>query len=206
MSNESGQAYGLTVLSPITPGEEGALKQFLAGLPTGENAPFHRTPTHTSRWVVVEQLPEDAWPKERDPEGQGRFENDRLQSSYLLFDSNFDAGDDGLRGYLAKLVAKMPTEIEAIYRHCVGYTGLERFAHYIDECQIKTTFFFSSYASELRGTVENVQAALLIQSGFVDLVADSQGRPPTYVQDRLKQFLQLHRISAPLGGPLPEEV
>jgi hypothetical protein len=139
MSNGSGQAYGLTVLSPIRPGEEGALKQFLAGLPTDQNAPFHRTPTDTSRWVVVEQLPQDAWPKERDPDGQGRFEHDRLQSSYLLFDCNFDAGGDGLPGYLAKLVAKMPTEIEAIYRHCVGYTGLERFAHYIDECQIKTT-------------------------------------------------------------------
>jgi hypothetical protein len=206
MSNESGQAYGLTVLSPIKPGEEGALKRFLAELPTGPDAPFHRTPAHTSRWVVIERLPQDAWPLERDPEGQGRFENDRLRSSYLLFDSNFDAGEGGLQGYLATLVANMPTEIEAIYRHCVGYTGLDRFAHYIDECQIRTTFFFSSYASDLRGTVENVQAALHIQSSFVDLVADSQGQPPAYVQDRFKQFLQSHRISTSVDRPLPEEV
>jgi hypothetical protein len=204
MSNESGQAYGLTVLSPIKPGEEEALKHFLSGVPTGLAAPFHRTPTHTSRWVVVERLPQEMWPPDRDPKGQCRFESDRLKSSYLLFDCNFDAGSGALPGYLATLVAEMPTEIEAVYRHCVGYTGLGRFAHYIDECQIKTTFFFSAYATDLRGNVQNVHAALRIQSSFVDLVADAQGRAPAYVQDRIKRFLEVNQIAAPLRGSKEE--
>ncbi len=200
MSNESGQAYGLTVLSPIKPREEGALKQFLAGLPIGRDAPFHRTlRTHTARWVVVEKLPQAAWPKERDPKGLGAFASDQLKSSYLLFDCNFDAGDDGLKGYLEMLVKTMAAEIEAVYGHCVGYEGLERFGHYIDECQIKTTFFFSAYAKDLRGTAQHVQAALRIQSGFVDLVATSQGGTAAEVQERLRQFLTINQITAPVG-------
>jgi hypothetical protein len=201
MSNESGQAYGLTVLSPIKPGEEEALKQFLAGLPIGPAAPFHRTAkTHTARWVVVEKLPQAAWPKERDPEGKGTFESDQLKSSYLLFDANFDAGDGGLQEYLVTLAKEMAAEIESIYGHCVGYAGLDRFPRYIDECQIKTTFFFSAYATEPRGTALNVQAALRVQSGFVDLVAHSQGRAPKDVQDRLMQFLAANQITAPVGA------
>jgi hypothetical protein len=128
------------------------------------------------------------------------FESDQLKSSYLLFDCNFDAGSGGLKDYLARLVDKMPTEIETVYRHCIGYAGLDRFAHYIDECQIKTTFFFSAYAKDVRGTVQNVRAALGIQSGFVDLVADSQGKAPAEVQDRLKKFLEANQITAPVGG------
>jgi hypothetical protein len=206
MSSESGQAYGLTVLSPIRPGEEGALKRVLATLPLGDAAPFHRTPTHTSRWVVIERLPQAAWPPDRDPEGRGRFESDRLKSSYLLFDSNFDAGEGGLGGYLGALVAEMPAEIEAIYGHCVGYPGLAKFAHYIDECQIRTTFFFSSYATVPRGMVRNVHAALRVQSDFVDLVAQSQGKAPGDVQARLKEFLAANQISCPVGeSPLEEE-
>ena len=117
-----------------------------------------------------------------------------------MFDSNFDAGEGGLPSYLEALVTGMPTEIESIYTHCIGYTGLAQFAHYIDECQIKTTFFYSSYSTERTGTVRNVQAALRVQSGFVDLVAETQGRSPREVQDRLRQFFAVHEITAPVAS------
>jgi hypothetical protein len=147
MPNQIGQAYGLTVLSPIKPNEVAAVRAFLDGIEDGKS-PFAKiggaAPTvHTARWVVVEDVPKEG----------GHFHVDALASQYLLFDANLDTDARGLDGFLDDMVRAMSDEIRALYSHCVGFTDVAEFPGYIKKCQLETTFFFVDYAADDRGKV-----------------------------------------------------
>jgi hypothetical protein len=162
--NQCGQAYGLTMLSPILPGRDhvDAIRAAIAALPVGAESPFHRTAaTHTARWVIVDGLP---------GQDEGTSE-DILKSRYLLFDANFDTDDDGLDGYLRAFSRELAGEIRAIYSHCVAFDGsASAFPTYARRCQIPTTFYFSDYAQTQRGKAPNVIRALALQRDFIRLV------------------------------------
>jgi Dyp-type peroxidase family len=187
--NQCGQAYGLTVLSPILAGHEAALRAVLAGLHQGplqnEQGPFARTPTtHTARWVVID----------RQLSKTQAVEGNELQSSYLLFDANFDAEVGGIDAWLASVSLLLGAEIAAIYAHCVDFTpGATNFATYIHRCQVESTFFFSDYARTLRGSAVNVQIALALQQAFIAEVADAQKAPDAAtVQVSFARFVAAH--------------
>jgi hypothetical protein len=55
--NVSGQAYALTVLTPILDGHVQELTAHLEALPEGPQSPMARVPgTHLARWVVIDQV------------------------------------------------------------------------------------------------------------------------------------------------------
>ena len=57
MGNTSGQAYALMVMTPVTPGQETAVRTALDALPTGEQSPLARMQTtHFARWLVLADL------------------------------------------------------------------------------------------------------------------------------------------------------
>ena len=79
--NVSGQAYALTVLTPVEHGREEALSAYLDALGDGDASPLARVPgTHLARWVVIGQV--------KHQKGQRR--RDALKAPRLLFTSNFD--------------------------------------------------------------------------------------------------------------------
>lgn len=52
--NRCGQAYGLTVLTPVTPSRESSLGRHLQALAAGDASPLARVPgTHFARWVLI---------------------------------------------------------------------------------------------------------------------------------------------------------
>jgi hypothetical protein len=161
-SNASGQAYALTVLTPIAPGEEDALRSYLEGLPRTPS-PLARLPrTHFGRWVVVPDFVKLATqPKE-----------DRLGCEYLLFTATFD-GD--LDSYLDELCGELAEEAERIWGTCIGCpapAGGPGLKAYLRHNQIDTGLFFAAYPM---ATVQDVKGALATREQTIALAARGQG-------------------------------
>src|SRR5580704_4109196 len=118
MANQSGQIYGLTILSPILESvsidicHATALRWYLASLPRDHTSPFARvSSTHFARLVVMDDVVFVGAPAREE----------HLKSKYLVFESNFD-GD--LDTYLRRMAQDIPTEVDAVWRHCIGYPGI----------------------------------------------------------------------------------
>jgi hypothetical protein len=155
-NNRSGQAYALTVLTPILPGQKAPLDEYLRSIPPADSSPFIRAGgTHFARFVILDHLVFEGPPQKRD----------ELKSDYLLFESNFD-GD--LDPYLEKLRVSCGSESDAIWGKCVGYPGIAdavRFRAYFHHNQIDTNYFSAAYPN---ASVGDVLEALALQRRIVD--------------------------------------
>jgi hypothetical protein len=169
-SDVSGQAFALTVLTPIAAGEQEALSRYLEGLRAGgERGPLARLKrTHFGRWVIVPDFVGDAVP---DPE--------RLATPYLLFTACFD-GD--LDSYLDELGVELAAEADEIWGRCVGCPRPAAGAalkDYLEAHRIKTGFFVAAYG---QATVPKVQAALKRREQLIAFAQDAQGMEPATLQ------------------------
>ncbi len=204
MSDRFGQAYGLTLMSPLIgePDVDGtahdvAIRGELRALNAEPESPFARVPTtHLARWVVIDDAPYEAEPAKVD----------HLQSKYLLFTSNFDGGtlDDttALNTYLESLRTQITEVVERLYRHCVGFPGTSTpaaFQNYMWRCRIPTTFLFGAYG---QATQDQVQRSLSVQRRLSDFVRAQQATRPT--PEILKQrFLQLAATAGLVAPQVP---
>ena len=161
--NVSGQAYALTVLTPILDGHAQLLVEQLDALGDGDASPLARVPgTHIARWVVLDDLKF---------QGAGQRHRDRLQAARLLFSSNFD-GD--LDRYLDGLRTGMAAEADAIWGHCRGYPGHEdaaAFAAYMRAHQLEAALFFAAYGDQ---TVDEVHANVAQRRRLIEFALDAQ--------------------------------
>ncbi len=166
MSNTSGQAYALMVMTPVRDGEQDALRRYLEGLPSGARSPLARLGgTHFARWLVLPDLVYQGAPQERDS----------LSSAYLIFTSNFDGE---LERYLTDLVTLLPAEVDAIWGRCINCPRSEdpdAFVGYLRHNQIDTAFFFCAYPE---ATVDDVLAALELRARITALAVRAQGLDP----------------------------
>jgi hypothetical protein len=168
-SNVSGQAYALTVLTPMTPGKGAELSDYLGGL-THDHSPFARLPrTHFARWVIVPRFVNDATQPEKE----------ELSHEYLLFTSNFDGPLDS---YLDELCTELAPEARETWGRCVGCpadaAGADLKAYLLHN-QIDTGFFVAAYG---RATAADVRAAIAVRELMIDFAVDSQGMPPAELQ------------------------
>jgi hypothetical protein len=195
MANQSGNVYGLTILSPVLqdPSAETshncAIRMKLAGLPRDESSPFARvSSTHMARLVVMDDVVYVGMPACEE----------HLKSQYLIFETNFD-GD--LDTYLARMAREIPTEVDAVWQHCWGYPGVQdvgAFIAYMKKCQVTTTFYFADVNDK---TVEETLRALQTQAAVAEFIEKNQGRPADEVQKYFADFLQkLRNAPAPIPG------
>lgn len=204
MANRFGQAYGLTLMSPVLGGDDSdgvphdtALRRELAALNTARESPFASVPsTHLARWVLMDDA---------------RFEGipakvDHLASKYLLFTSNFDGGakgdDEALDDYLDSLRQGAGEVMQRLYRHCAGFPGVQdgpAFRAYCRRCQVTTSFLFGAYP---QASVADVLRALATQRRMGAFVAEQQANraAPERVQKAFAAFMAELR-SAPLPRP-----
>lgn len=142
-TNVTGQAYALTVMTPILLGQEDALEAYLQAMDPSPLASLPRT--HLGRFVVVRDFAQDsAQPAE-----------EHLPVPYLIFTSNFD-GD--LDSYLDELCA-LP-DIYAVWWRCIGCPKPaegDLLKAYLKHNQIHTGVFFAAYGD---ATVARVHEAL----------------------------------------------
>jgi hypothetical protein len=192
VSNRFGQAYGLTLFSPILPGvtadgvpHDAAIRAELQTMLRANAAAFSREPTtHLARWVVIDQPAFEGIPADVDHFG----------SSYLLFTSNFDAGSANdrvaLDRYLESVRTTLPDVLDRLYAHCVGYPGASArvaFLEYMRQCQITTTFLFGAYGD---APLPTVLSSLDLQRQLGALVAEQQRArlSPQALKDSVLRF------------------
>jgi hypothetical protein len=194
MPNKNGSVYGLTILSPIiddenaTPSHDLQIRSYLATLSAREDSPFALAPgTHLARLVVMDDVIYVGMPSCEE----------HLKSKYLVFESNCD-GD--LDSYLSGLAANVHEQLDAIWKHCVGYPGAasgQAFIDYMKACQIDTTFFFAAVNDK---SVAATLRALQTQTAVADFIATHQGMDPATLQREFIQFTA-HLKSMPLPRP-----
>jgi hypothetical protein len=195
MPNQSGNVYGLTILSPILGGADGtishdcAIRDYLSDLPRDHRSPFAKvSSTHLARLVVMDDVVFVGTPAREE----------HLQSKYLVFETNFD-GD--LDTYLTRMAREAPEEVHAVWQHCVGYPGVEdpaAFAAYMKKCQIETTFFFADVNNK---TVQQTLRALKVQTGVAHFIEANQGKSAAEIQVAMQQFLEkVRHAPEPLAG------
>ncbi|MGH2942873.1 MAG: hypothetical protein ACRDLN_08905 [Solirubrobacteraceae bacterium] len=174
--NVSGQAYAFMAMTPVKPGEEDALAEYLRGLRGRGPSPLAKlSRTHIARFVIVEDFHNDSSWKQRTEE--------HLDLPYLIFTSNFD-GD--LDSYLDELCEKLAAEAREIWGRCIGCPESAKGAAlkaYLKHNQIETGIFFSAYG---HATVPDVKQALERRERLVDFAVRSQGLAPEPLQ---KAFL-----------------
>jgi hypothetical protein len=200
MANESGQVYGLTILSPIK--EERRLdidhatqlRWYLCGLPKDHTSPFAKIDsTYLARLVVLDDVVFVGHPACEE----------HLKSRYLIFETNFD-GD--LDRYLRRLAKEVPQFVHEVWRHCVGYPGVDNvdeFVRYMKQCQVTTTFFFADVNDH---TVQQTLKALQTQSALAHFVERTQGKSPGELQKLFGTFLtHLDAAKPPLPGDRGEK-
>jgi hypothetical protein len=177
-NNVSGQAYSLTVLTPILDGHETQLAAYLNGLQGGDQSPLAGVAgTHFARWVVVDDVIY---------EESAQGERDHLDHPRLLFTSNFDGELDP---YLETLRTGLGDAADTIWGHCIAYPGSTdgaAFARYFRHHQVDSSLFFAAYGDR---TVEDVKRSLALRARFIDFALRAQGLPASELKSAfLKEF------------------
>jgi hypothetical protein len=174
--NVSGQAYALTVITPILDGHAAELTAHLDALPEGQASPLARVPgTHLGRWVVIDHVKF---------QGHGQQRRDELGAARLLFTSNFDGALDP---YLEQLQTALGEDADAVWGHCRGYPGRgPGFAPWIKAHQLEAALFFAAYGSR---TLEQVHADLEKRTRLIEFALEAQGLEPEQLKSRfLERF------------------
>jgi hypothetical protein len=177
-SDVSGQAFALTVLTPIAAGQDEALRRYLESLrANGARGPLARLPrTHFGRLVIVRDF-DFVSDKVPDP--------DHLSTPHLLFTACFD-GD--LDSYLDELGTDLAAEAQEIWGRCAGApqpaTGAA-LKDYLKAHRITTGFFVAAYG---QATVDEVSRALDQRQALIAFAQRAQGLAPADLQ---REFLEL---------------
>lgn len=175
-ANVSGQAYAFMAMTPVKPGEEQALADYLRGLSARGPSPLAKLArTHIARFVIVPDFKNDPTWKQRHEE--------HLDLNYLIFTSNLDGDIDS---YLDELCEKLVPEAKEIWGRCVGCPESPRGAalkKYLEHNQINTGIFFTAYG---HATVGTVKKALRAREEMIAFAIAAQGLEPEALH---KKFL-----------------
>jgi hypothetical protein len=163
--NVTGQVYAFMAMTPVKPGEEAALADYLHRLRDDGPSPLAKLErTHFGRFLIVPDFHNDASWKQRVEE--------HLDMPYLIFTSCFD-GD--LDSYLDEVGALLAPEAAEIWGRCVGCPESARGAAlkaYLKHNQVDTGMFFAAYGE---ATVETVKRALRRREQMIEFARTSQG-------------------------------
>jgi hypothetical protein len=164
MADARRHARALTIMAPVTPGREPALRSVLEALPTGDASPLARLPgTHFARFVVVSGLGD---------------------SERLLFSANHDRLEGS---YLEEIRARMPQEADAIWGHCDGYPGAGQsasFVRYMEGHRIRTDLLVAAYPD---ARLREVLQALDLRRWLIDFAPRAQSMSPEELQAAFRE-------------------
>jgi hypothetical protein len=173
--NTCGQAYALTVLTPILEGRERTLARTLDAFGGDEESPLAQVAgTHFARWVVMNDIVY---------EGNGQ-RRDHLRSGQLLFTSNFDGA---VEPYLEVLRTGLGEASDAVWGLCAGYPGhadAGAFARYLRSHQVESALFFAAYGGR---TVEQVTRSLALRREVIQFALGTQGMGADRLQEAFRE-------------------
>lgn len=152
----------LTVIAPVTPGEEKPLKQELEAFGAGPLSPLADVPgTHLGRFIVIDALPFIG-----------------LKRNHLLFNAVFDAPWDG---YLPALHDAFGDRVARIWGRCDDYpAGADgpAFAAWMLQRRVPAQAVVAAYPYAKLG---DVQRALRLRRRIGLFAAKNQQRAPAAV-------------------------
>jgi hypothetical protein len=208
MANRSGNAYALTILSPIRNGHSGEaafadeVRSRLRDWNDRENSPMAKVPqTYLCRYFVLDDVYVQALP------GTDFFgtlfdilsifsdrmrrralpREDHLKSKYLVFSTNFH-GD--LDTYLRGMWNAMSADIREVWEYCYGFDRVkdaDSFVAYMKKCQLKVSLFFSGSTDD---PLEEQLKSLYLKQEFGRFVIEHQGMPADRLQQAYKEFIR----------------
>jgi hypothetical protein len=185
MGNQSGKAYGLTVLCPLRSDTHekqsfaAALRARLHALPLDEDSPMARVPnTYLCRLFVLDDVPYQGEPAQ----------SERLKSKYLVFVCELHGQ---LETYLQGMWKNAEETINSIWEFCVGFKDdvrdADSFTRYIKKCQVTTTFYFNGSTDE---PLAEQLKALYLKQEFSKFAIANQGKSAADVQRAFDEFVK----------------
>jgi hypothetical protein len=214
MGNISGNAYALTVLSPIkngiVPGEEIAcadkVRELLQNWNLLPNSPMTEVPqTYLCRYFVLddvytESLPgasvmdtvSDIHPIESDVVRRRALPSeDHLKSRYLVFSCNLHAGPNGdVDGYLRGMWNAISDRIQEVWGYCYGFEQVrdaDSFVAYMHKCMLPAALFFVGSNDD---PLPEQLKALYVKQAFVDFALANQGLDAATVRANYQAFMK----------------
>ena len=208
MANVSGNAYALTIFSPIRSGHiEGTayadeIRHRLQQWHLHEKSPMAKTPnTYLCRYFILDDIYYQSLagcqicstirnflaPFIRKVRLANLPKEDHLKSKYLIFSTNFH-GD--LDTYLKGMWDAISDDIQPIWEYCYGFdqvTDRDSFVDYMKKCQIDVSLFFvgsndDSLQEQLKG--------LYLKQEFSRFAVEHQGLPAAELQKAFEAFIQ----------------
>jgi hypothetical protein len=222
-SNISGNAYALTILSPIKNGftdDEVAyadvVRDRLQGWNAEYNSPMAKTPqTYLCRFFVLDDVYTESLPGASAldtvvdwlplvPDCLRRFalpNEDHLQSRYLVFSCNCYCGPNGdIDTYLRDMWTAISDRIKEVWEYCYGFEHVDnadKFIAYMKKCQLTATLFFVGSNDD---PLEEQLKALYLKQEFANFAVENQGLSATELRRNFQAFMTRVRptdLSAP---------
>ncbi len=208
MANRSGNAYALTILSPIKNGHVGEtayadeIRSRLREWNARENSPMTKVPqTYLCRYFVLDDVYTQSLP------GTDFFSTtfdflsifsdrirrralpheEHLKSKYLVFSSNLHGDIDA---YLRGMWNAITEDIREIWEFCYGFEQVkdaDSFIVYMKKCQLRASLFFSGSTDE---KLEEQLKSLYLKQEFGRFVMEHQGMPADQLQQSYKEFIK----------------
>jgi hypothetical protein len=176
MANIEGQATAITVLTPVKRWGPPVLslvfwagRNITATLKKLEALSF----IHYARWAVIKRF----------PDGAG---GERLNYTYLLFESNFNGTWDQYIDAFSEIVA---FRMRAIWGSSFGFPGplpVERFKGYIRSNEFVANHYYSAYPG---ATTTEIISAARVEKALADLASSSRALDPDAFGAAYRSFL-----------------
>ena len=230
MANTSGNAYALTILSPIKNDYVGKVScaeetfKRCMSLRLHEDSPLAQVPnTYLARLFVLDHVYYEDTPANDTVVNfhdilsliWGRFrlsalpKRDHLKSKYLVFSSNFH-GD--LNAYLRNMwrhwkytdYFEEMHDIRYLWEHCVAFDKVEnedQFVEYMKKCQLDATLFFNGSTDD---SLQEQLKSLYLKQEFAKFAVEHQGKSAEELQAAYHAFIervQPNDLSGPTWKP-----
>lgn len=176
MANVEGKATAITVVTPVRWfGPPLLWLVFWAGRNIKSTLVKLETLSfiHYARWAVIKRFP--------DEDG-----GERLNHTYLLFESNFNGTWDQ---YIDAFSEVVPFRMKAIWGTSFGFPGpqpVEPFKAYIRRNEFVANHYFSAYPG---ATTTEIVSAARVEAALEEFVRGSTGLDPTAFDEAYRSFL-----------------
>lgn len=228
MGNVNGNAYALTTLAPIrdalVQGQEinfvDKMRDILQDWNLLPNSPMTQVPqTYLCRYfvlddVLIESLPgasvldtaSDILPLVPDAIRRAALpKQDRLQSSYLVFSSNFYCGPEGTPdAYLRGMWNAISASIRSVWGYCYGFDAVDdadSFVAYMKRCQLDAALYFVGSNDD---PLPEQLKALYLKQELGKLAIANQGLAAAAVRANYQAFVKRvapNDLQAPTWAP-----
>ena len=211
--NLSGNAYALTILSPIKAGHAqdeiayaDLVRDRLEGWNAEENSPMAQVPqTYLCRFFVLDDVYTESLPGAdlrnlfadlativSDKARRAAMPHeDHLKSRYLVFSCNFHCGASGEPdAYLRGMWAAISARLKEIWGYCYGFDRVndaDSFIEYMKKCQRTAALFFVGSNDE---PLDEQLKALYLKQEFAKFALANQGLATATLRANFQAFIQ----------------